>query len=369
MNVMRIAIIGTRGVPAQYGGFETCAEELGRRLVRNGHSVDVFCRSSYFQEKLGQHEGMKLVYLPSLSLKSLDTLSHSLLSLLVASRKPYDIILVFNPGNGLFLWLPKLFGQKTVLNVDGLEWKREKWSRTGRFYHKLAARAATKLADVLVADSRAIAKCYAEEFKKETEFISYGAELESGRDRSVLRKHGLEPGEYFLQVTRFEPENNPLLSVRAFEHLKTDKKLVLVGGVKYPSRYSREISEATDGRICLTGFIYDRDILRELRAHCLAYVHGNEAGGTNPALLQAMASGCFVIARDVVFNREVLEDAGIYFARNPEDLAAKMRWAIENAASLDRFREKASAIISSRYNWDDVARSYEKVFSGLARHS
>ncbi|MDH7514146.1 MAG: DUF1972 domain-containing protein [Clostridiales bacterium] len=366
---MRIAIIGTRGVPAQYGGFETCAEELGRRLVLNGHSVDVFCRSSYFQKKVDWYEGMKLVYLPSLSLKSLDTLSHSLLSLLVASRKHYDIILVFNPGNGFFLWLPKLFGQKTVLNVDGLEWTREKWGRAGRLYHRLAARAATKLADVLVADSRLIQRYYLEEFKKETEFISYGAELESGRDRSVLTKYGLEPGEYFLQVTRFEPENNPLLSVRAFERLKTDKKLVLVGGVKYPSRYSREIQAATDERICLTGFIYNREVLRELRAHCLAYIHGNEAGGTNPALLQAMASGCFVIARDVVFNREVLEDAGIYFARDPEDLAAKMRWAIENAANLDRFREKARAITASRYDWDDVTRSYERIFSGLARHS
>lgn len=365
---MRIAIIGTRGVPAQYGGFETCAEELGQRLVRNGHSVDVFCRSSYFQEKPDRYAGMRLVYLPSLNLKSLDTLSHSFLSLIVASRKPYDIILVFNPGNGLFLWLPKLFGKKTVLNVDGLEWEREKWNKAGRLYHKLAARAATKLADVLVADSLAMQRYYSERFKKETEFIPYGAELESSRDSALLRRYGLGPGDYFLQITRFEPENNPWLSVRALELTKTDKKLVLVGGVKYPSSYSGRIFAARNKGICLTGFIYNRDVLRELRVHCLAYIHGNEAGGTNPALLQAMASGCFVIARDVVFNREVLEDAGIYFARNPEDLAAKMRWVIENAESLNPFKEKARTIIASRYDWDDVARSYERIFSKLRRH-
>jgi glycosyltransferase involved in cell wall biosynthesis len=366
---MRIAIIGTRGVPARYGGFETCAEELGKRLVQNQHTVDVFCRSQYYEKRPRQYLGMRLIYLPSLSLKSLETLSHGFLSLLDASTKSYDIVLVFNPANGPLLLLPRLIGQKTVLNVDGLEWERKKWSRLGKIYHKLGARMATKLADVLVADSLEMQKYYLKKFNKETEFIPYGADLQSSQDKSILSRYGLDPGEYFLQVTRFEPENNPLLPIQALDHLRTDKKLVLVGGVKYPSPYSKRIFSTQDKRIRFAGFIYDQTVLRELLANCLAYIHGNEAGGTNPALLQAMASGCFVIARDVVFNREVLQDAGLYFNQDAKDLAAKMQWAIENADRLSPFKQKAKAIIASKYNWDDVARSYIRVFYRLRSHS
>jgi glycosyltransferase involved in cell wall biosynthesis len=366
---MKIAVLGTRGVPARYGGFETCAEELGRRFVRDGHEVDVFCRAGYYQEKTRHYLGMRLIYAPYLKSKSLETLSHTFFSLLGAAGRRYDVIFIFNPGNGLFLWLPKLRGQKTVLNIDGLEWERNKWTTFGRTFHKLSARLATRFADVLVADSREIQKYYSREFKKETAYISYGAEVESSRNHRLLKRHGLETGGYFLQVTRFEPENNPWLTIQAFRRLTTNKKLVLVGGVKYSSPYSQKIAAARDSRILFPGFVYDPPFLRELRANCFAYIHGNEVGGTNPALLQAMASGCFVIARDVAFNREVLQDAGIYFGKDVPDLAARMQWALNNADNLSAFQREARLIIASQYNWDDSARSYERIFRSLTGRS
>jgi glycosyltransferase involved in cell wall biosynthesis len=362
---MRIALIGTRGVPARYGGFETCAEELGRRFVRDGLSVDVFCRAGYYGQKIKQYLGMNLIYLPYLRFRSLDTLSHSLISLLYASMKRYDVLLVFNPANGPFLILPKVSGLRTVLNVDGLEWEREKWNRLGKAYHRWSARVAARLADILVADSREIQRYYVERFGRRTEYLSYGADLESSQEPGLLGKYGLAPRDYFLQITRFEPENNPLLSVQAFRQLRTEKKLVLVGGARYRSSYSERIAAERSGRVRLLGFVYDAPVLRELRTNCLAYIHGNEVGGTNPALLQAMASGCLVLARDTVFNREVLGEAGLYFSRDDQDLAAQLRWVIDHQGVLDPYQSRAKDIIVRKYQWEAAARSYERLFRQL----
>ncbi len=363
---MRIALIGTRGVPARYGGFETCAEELGRRFARDGHAVDVFCRAGYYRQKARCYRGMNLIYLPYLRLKSLDTLSHSLISLLYASMKHYDVLLVFNPGNGPFLILPKLAGQRTVLNVDGLEWERRKWNRLGKAYHRWAARTAARLADILVADSREIQRYYLQEFRRPTEYLSYGADPESSREPGVLEKYGLTPRDYFLQITRFEPENNPWLSVQAFRQLQTSKKLVLVGGVMYRSPYAERIATERSEGVRLPGFIYDPLVLRELRTNCLAYIHGNEVGGTNPALLQAMASGCLVLALDTAFNREVLGEGGLYFARDAQDLASRMKWVIDHPAELGPYQIKAREIIARKYQWEAAAQSYERLFGKLA---
>jgi len=364
-NKLRIAIIGTRGVPARYGGFETCAEELGKRLALHGHNVVVYCRQSYYEKKLKSYEGMNLVYVPCINHKALETFSHTLFSLLHALKISYDLILIFNVANGPLLLLPKLARKTIVLNLDGLEWEREKWSFLGKTFYRLAARLAVKFASALVADSRAIQAFYRQKFGKETEYIPYGAAVEGSQKPSLLTTFNLASRSYFLQITRFEPENNPLLTVKAFERLRTDKKLVLVGGAKYPSKYSRELYKTEDERVIFPGFIYDKEIIRELLTNCFAYIHGNEAGGTNPALLQAMGCGCFVVARDVVFNREVLREAGIYYKKNVDDLLAKLEWSLENKDSLEKYRVRAQEIVATEYQWDDVAARYESLFKKL----
>jgi glycosyltransferase involved in cell wall biosynthesis len=351
---------------------------------------------------------MSLVYLPQLKSRPLETLSHTLLALLHSLGKGFDRIFVFNCANSPLLAVPLLFGKKAALHVDGLEWKRGKWSRLGQAYYRYSERLASRLPVVLICDSKAIRHYYRERYGRETRYIPYGAQIHYSRDGSLIGMFGLEPGGYFLQITRFEPENNPLLTVRAFKGLRTGKKLVLVGGVKYQTAYSQAVfkevcssrpnfgegthpqqgaaaenvgelgqggktqknlgvpecvlNAKTSGGILLPGLIYDQDLRRELLTNAFAYIHGNEVGGTNPALLEAMAAGGFVISRDVPYNREVLQDAGIYFEKDAEDLRRKMEWALAREGELAAFREKARTIIREKYDWESVTDAYESLF-------
>ena len=431
---MNIALIGTRGVPAKYGGFETCAEELGARLAERGHRVTVYCRKGFYspEERRGRREyrGMSLTFLPELKSRSLETLSHTLLALIHCLGRGFDRILIFNCANSPLAVIPLLFGKKTALHVDGLEWKRGKWSRLGKAYYLFTEWLATKLPVTLICDSLEIRRYYGERYGREISAIPYGAEIQYSRESRLLERFSVEPGGYFLQITRFEPENNPLLAVRAFKGLRTGKRLVLVGGVKYRTEYSdaieREAERATSvclngagarpagnhkslapgacekdlsenrpvvteaapslsaertpasalegdrtsamndsGRVLLPGCVYDPDLRRELLTNAFAYIHGNEVGGTNPALLEAMAAGSFVISRDVPYNREVLRDAGIYFNKDAGDLRSKMEWALAHEAELSACREKARMIIRDRYDWRRVAAAYERLFIGM----
>ncbi|RII31392.1 MAG: glycosyl transferase family 1 [Geobacter sp.] len=369
MQKLKIALIGTRGVPANYGGFETFYEELGKRLVARGHDVTVYCRDSYYPDKLDSYLGMRLVYQPNIKKKSLDTLSHTLFSILHAIRQPYDIFMICNAANSPVLLIPRLLGKRIAINTDGLEWKRGKWGKLARTYYKLCERISTVLAHRVVADSLGIQDYYASEYNASTTYIPYGAYQAESKKPELLDKFSLKQGEYFLQITRFEPDNNPLLTIQAFKQLTTDKKLVIVGGVPYESSYSRKIASEAAGHpnIVLPGPIYHKELLNEIWYNCFAYIHGNEVGGTNPALLQTMATGCFTIAIDVCFSREVLNVGGIYFSKNSYDLADKMQWALTNQNGLDSFKIAAQNRIRERYSWDSVADDYERMFCEMLR--
>jgi glycosyltransferase involved in cell wall biosynthesis len=362
---MNIALIGTRGVPANYGGFETCVEELGKRLAERGHEVTVYCRDSYYDQKLTTYLGMRLKYLPNLKRKSLDTLSHTFLSILDAVRQPYDVLMVFNAANSPTLFLPRILGKKIAINTDGLEWKRGKWGMVARNYYKMSEWLSTKLAHRIVADSTGIQDYYRERYGVDSTYIAYGAYISQSSKPELLNTLGLSAGEYFLQITRFEPENNPLLTIDAYNRIRTDKKLVIVGGVPYESEYSRQIKAQAGSNILLPGPIYDKALLNELWCNCYAYVHGNEVGGTNPALLQTMASGCFTMAIDVPFSHDVLRDGGVYFAKDADDLASKMCWSLEHSAELPGFKQRALARIRSHYCWEKVTDGYEQLFQEL----
>jgi glycosyltransferase involved in cell wall biosynthesis len=364
---MRIALIGTRGVPARYGGFETCAEELGRRLAARGHDVRVYCRMSPIRPRLASYLGMSLVHLPAIRLRSLETLSHVFLALLHALVRKNDVILVFNYASSPLLALPAWLGRPIILHMDGMEWARQKWAGPGRLYFGLAERLAVKLPIPLISDARAIQSYYREKRGRETIFLSYGAPLLASRTPEMLDRLGLKPRGYFLQMARFEPENNIHMTLRAFGRLETDKQLVLIGGSAYKSRYMEMLDAGKDPRVRRLGFCYDPDLLRELLCHSYAYIHGNEAGGTNPGLLQAMAAGSFVIARDVVFNREVAGDAARYYPKTTEGLRAEMAWTLDHPGELEAGRERARAAIRARYDWDRVTDGYEALFRDLRK--
>lgn len=362
---MNIAFLGIRGVPANYGGFETCAEELGKRLVERGHEVHVYCRSNQYSYRLEDYLGMKLIYIPGIKTKSLETLSHSINSVKDALQEPFDIILLFNIANALLLIFSKSLRKKAVLHADGMEWKRNKWNAIGQKYYRFAAWLASKYKTEIISDSKEIQKLYKENYGRDTNFIAYGATPTSSSNKALLERYGLKPEEYFLQITRFEPENNPLLSIKAFEKLETEKKLVLVGGTKYATTYSKQLYNTKDPRVRFIGFIYDKNVLRELRCNAFAYIHGNEVGGTNPALLEAMAAGCFVVSRDVLYNREVLQEAGVYFHKKAQDLRDKLVWTLDHSQEKQKLAKKGKEIIVKTYNWDSVVASYENLFEKI----
>lgn len=365
MTPLKIALIGTRGVPANYGGFETCVEEIGKRLVEKGHDVTVYCRKSYYEDDLDTYHGMKRVCLPNLESKSLDTMSHTCVSAWHALFKNFDVYMVFNAANSPFIMPLRLFGKKIAINTDGLEWKRSKWGLLGRSFYKISEKIACLVANRIVTDSRGMRNYYLQSHNTDSTEIAYGAYVQECSKPIKLKGMGLEPGEYFLQITRFEPENHPLLTIKAFKKLNTDKKLVLIGGNPYPNEYTKQIEQEGGENIILPGFIYDKEILKELWCCSFAYIHGNSVGGTNPALLQAMASGCFTMAFDIPFNRDVLSDCGIYYERSVESLAEKMHWALNNENKLDDYRKKAQQRIKDIYSWDKIADQYEQLFFDL----
>jgi glycosyltransferase involved in cell wall biosynthesis len=278
---LKIAMLGTRGIPARYGGFETCVEEVGKRLVEMGHDVTVYCRTRYYPEQPEKAFGMSLVYLPSIRKKSLETLSHTFLTILHTALHRYDVNMVFNAANAPLLAPLRLLGRRIAVNTDGLEWKRSKWGRFGRTYYKFSERAACLFANRLVSDCEGIRSYYLDAYGVDSSVIAYGAYCQTSKNPVHLERYGIEPGGYFLQITRFEPDNNPLLTLRAFKRLKTDKKLVLLGGAPFVSEYVQAIEREGGDNVILPGFCYDQELLRDIWCNCYAYVHGNEVGGTN----------------------------------------------------------------------------------------
>ncbi|MET0819349.1 MAG: DUF1972 domain-containing protein [Aeromicrobium sp.] len=360
---MRIVMLGTRGVPAAYGGFETAIEEIGQRLVAQGHEVTVYCRGA--EGRPATHLGMRLVHLPAARKKALETLSHTFLSVLhlLFSRRRHDVAFVFNAANAVFLPVLRLRRLPVAVHVDGLEWQRSKWGGWGRRYYRGAEALSVRWADALIADAQGIADYYTEEFGAQTELIAYGAPILTSSDRTKLEAAGLATRRYHLVVARFEPENHVLEIVRGYRRSGAVYPLVVVGTAPYANEYIAAIQAAAEGddRIRLWGGVWDQDMLDQLYAGAASYVHGHSVGGTNPSLLRAMGAGTPVIAFDVVFNREVLGDDGRYFAA-PDNVASlvldhEREWAASDgaiAARAVRVRDRAAA----HYDWDDVARSY-----------
>ncbi len=359
---MKIALIGTRGVPANYGGFETCAEEIAVALVQKGHEVTVYCRPGNTEGNPISYKGVKLVYRPFINSKVFGTLSHTANSLIHAVRQEFDVLMVFNAGNAPLCFIPRLFGRKIAINVDGLEWKRAKWGRAAKLYYQFGEWTATKLANRIISDSRAIQDYYIERYKTPSTFIAYGAHVESSERPEILEEYGLTAGEYFFVASRLEPENNADTTIAAFESVDTDKYLVIAGGANWKSPFVERLQQTRDGRVKLLGPVYKPGHIHELHANCFAYVHGNEVGGTNPALLKAMGYGNCVLALDVGFNAEVVADAAVLYQKDPGDLAKKMQMLVDDPILVETYRARAPLRIKEAYQWPIVTDDYELLF-------
>lgn len=355
-------MVGTRGIPARYGGFETAVEEVGRRLVERGHHVTVYSRLG--EPNLGpRHLGMERVVLPALRTKSLETLSHTFVSSIDALRRPrFDIVFVFNSANAPFLPLLRRRSTPVAVHVDGLESRRTKWAGVGRWYYRGCERLAVRWADALIADAEAIGAYYRDEFGAATEAIAYGAPILEDLDTHGLKDFGLVPGRYHLVVARFEPENHVKDIVEGFRRSASKWPLVVVGGAPYAHGYIADVyaAAADDARIQFVGPIWDQGILDRVYFHAATYLHGHSVGGTNPSLLRAMGAGTAVIAFDVVFNHEVLGGTGEYFA-DAETLALQLERAEAAASALEQRGRASRRRVAERYRWDDVATAYERL--------
>jgi glycosyltransferase involved in cell wall biosynthesis len=357
---MRIALLGTRGIPAQYGGFETFAEELSWRLAARGHEVVVYCRQRFSQD---QYRGVRRQYLPTIHHKYFDTLAHTFLATLHLMAHRVEVALYCNGANAIFTAWPRLMGMPVALNVDGIERKRKKWNRLAKSWYRISEWMATFCPTALVADAQAIQDYYRRQYHKESVFIPYGAEIGKVESTQAVSSLGLTPGRYFLYVTRMEPENHPLEVRQAFETVATPFHLALIGDAPYAREYIQKVRDTRDPRVLLPGAIYGRGY-HELQSHCFAYIHATEVGGTHPALIEAMGRGALVLYRDTPENAEVAGDAGIPF--EPGQLAQKMRLALSlSQEERAGYRQRAMERVRTRYSWDAVTDAYERLLNGL----
>lgn len=366
---MKIAIIGSRGYPYVYSGYETFVKELGERLARRGIDVTVYCHRGLFTQHPRQLNGLRLVYLPTIESKVLSQFLHSVQAVVHACFHRFDLILAVNSANGPFGLITRLFGIPTVINVDGLEWLRPKWRGMGARYFRWASRMATKWFDGVVTDSEEMRKIYLREFAAESTMIAYGGNIGEFSDPAKLSKWGLFPGEYYLIVGRLVPDNNAGCIIREFIRSTTSRKLVIVGDVPYADPYARSIKRENDSRLVFTGYVNDGEELAALYQHCCAYFHGHEFGGTNPSLLQALAQGCAVIALDTVFSREVLvsDQHGLYFGKEEGSLFRVIEQVEANPQVLADLRVKARDRIREAYTWDRITDQYCQLFENLLK--
>lgn len=362
---MKIGILGTRGIPANYGGFETFAEECGARLAARGHNVTVYGRSHHVPRGLRRHRGVRLVVLPTLRRKYTDTVVHTFVSVAHALFRRFDVILICNAANSIYAWLPRIFGTPVVVNVDGIERMRRKWSLLGKNYYKVSERFSVWFPNAIVTDARVIERYYKDAYGAESVFIPYGAVTERPQGRAALQTLGLVSGDYYLYVSRLEPENNAHLVIQAFQKVRTPKRLVVVGDAPYAAGYVRKLKENRDPRILLPGAIYGEGY-RQLLANAFCYVHATEVGGTHPALIEAMGQGNIIVANGTPENSEVLGDAGVLYLRNNVDDMARCLQDIEDLPEkYAGFSQKAAGRARACYSWDRVVEQYEELFTVL----
>lgn len=360
---MKVAVIGTVGVPANYGGFETLVDQLIRHKTLPGLQYTVFCSDKAYAQKLPSFEGAELKYIP-LEANGMQSIPYDILSLIKATRD-HDVILMLGVSGASFLPFYRLFSKKKlVINIDGLEHRRDKWSPWIRRFLKFSEKMAIKYGDEIVTDNQGITDYVTQEYGRDSHLIAYGGD-HAGISQTeehklkILAQYGLEPSGYSFALCRIEPENNVETILEAFSRMP-EENLVFVGNWN-KSAFGQQMREKYSKfpNIRIHDAIYDLEVLQALRSSCRYYLHGHSAGGTNPSLVEAMFFEVPIVAFDVVYNRETTESKALYFSSadslidglqkvTPEELKA-------NAAAM---RE----IAGRRYTWATIASQYEKLY-------
>lgn len=359
---MKIAILGTRGIPARYGGFETLADHLSARLAARGHEVTVYCRKPFTRPDDRFDSRIRRVILPTISSKHFDTLFHTFLSIVHVIFTDVEVMLICNVASSPFVWLPRLAGKPAALNVDGLDRKRRKWNFLGQAFLHFCELLSPFTPTRVVTDARAVQDYYRRRYNQETEMIAYGADPPNGSNH--LGEFGLTSKRYILYVARLEPENNAELVLRAYRELDTNWPLVIVGSNTYRPSYVRELQALADGRVRFTGAVYGEQYW-SLQQNAGLFVFAGEIGGVHPALVEAMAAGNAILYLDTPANRETVCGCGIPFQHAEHDLREKLAGLLNMPQETSRLGQQALDAARSHYSWDKVTDQYERLFAEM----
>ncbi len=364
---MKVAFLGSRGIPACYGGYETLIEELALGIVQKGNNeVVVYCRSNYFEDKPKNLKGIKLVYLPTVRIKPLESIIHSFLSSIHVLFQDVKVVFFVDPANAPFLLLLRLFGKRVVVHTNGLGWKRLKWNAIERKYYKFVELLCKCTANVLITDNPAMQKYYKDEYNADSVYIPYGASNHEESNTNVYNELGIYEKKYLLLVARLEPENNPELIIKEYVKANVDMPLVVVGDSPYNPVFMKKLKQAGNEKVIFTGFIRDQQKLNALYQGAFIYIHGHEVGGTNPSLLRAMDAATAPLAVTSPFNESVLPDCGFIFEKEEGSLANILKQLIAEPDKVKKISLLAKKQADTNFKWATVVKEYEKVFSRLS---
>lgn len=366
MQFKTLIILGIRGIPASHGGFETFAEKLAPWMRGRGWSVVVYCQGS---ETGAVHEdeweGIRRIHIPVKTDGAVGTIEFDIKSTLHALRLP-GTILTLGYNTGFLSSLVRMFGRTNLINMDGLEWKRAKYSRGARAYLWVNERLAALAGTHLIADHPSIADHLATRAKpSKIAMIPYGSPEIAEADPAPLGALGLEPGRFLTLIARPEPENSILEIVSAFGRRPRGIKLAVLGKYSQDHAYQREVLAAGNDEILFPGAIYDPPTVRALRFHSLAYMHGHQVGGTNPSLVEALGAGNPIVAHDNRFNRWVAGDAGLYFG-SVDECDAHITRILTEAGQRDAMAAAAHRRWSEAFTWPAILEAYRELIEAAA---
>lgn len=358
---MRIAILGSRGYPSTYGGFETFVRRIAPYLAELGHEVLVYGREGGGLHRPNPVGAITTIRTAGIDSKRLSTVTFGGTSAVDVSVRSADVVLAMNVALGYFLPCLRLAAIPTLLNVDGLEWERGKWGAFAKNVFRGGAFASARFATRLVADSQAVGKIWSERFGVRPTYIPYGADIVDGRPTDRLRVIGIEPGSYVLVVARLVPENHVDLTLDALELLgEARPPLVVVGSAGFPSPLEGRLAALSETRsVTWLGHVSDQELLVDLWYHAGVYVHGHSVGGTNPALLQALGAGAPTLAYPSPFNREVVgNESGLTYHVSPRELARQIQGVLGSPELRARMSEEGRQRVRVAYRWEDVCAAY-----------
>jgi glycosyltransferase involved in cell wall biosynthesis len=361
MPRLRVAFIGGRGVISKYSGIESFYEETGKRLAALGHEITVYCRN-YFTPALLQHNGMRLVRLPTFRSKHLETVIHTFLSTMHALTQHYDLVHYHALGPALFSCIPRFCGTKTTVTVQGLDWQRKKWGRLASAVLRIGEDASAHLPHQTMVVSRTLERHYREVHGVDALYIPNGGLLRKRAEPKKILEWGLEPGRYLLFLGRFSPEKGCHLLVQAFEGIESEVKLVLAGGASYCDDHQKELMKHASDRIRMMGWVSGED-LDELLTNAMIFVLPSDMEGLSLALLDAMGAGLCVLASDVPENREAVEGAGFTFrCGDVDDLSDRLRFLMANPAIREAAGKAARKRVEEEYQWDKISSEIEQAY-------